>query len=219
MREETVTSPVQMDTCIALLRGVNVGGKNLLPMKQLTAVFEELGAESVNTYIQSGNVIFRHRHTDLTNLAKKIGVEILKRFGFEPHILVITLTDLESAMRSNPFPEAESTPNLLHIGFLSSTPQAPDLTKLENLKKDSERFQLIGRFFYLHAPEGVGRSKLASSSERLLGVPITDRNWNTVCKLQELTTACDSQPDRHRLPEKAGLAGQLPARDANKAKL
>jgi len=57
------------------------------------------------------------------------------------------------------------------------------------LKKDSERFRLIGRVFYLHAPEGVGRSKLASGSERLLGVPMTDRNWNTVCKLREMATA------------------------------
>ena len=184
-----MTPPVQMDTCIALLRGINVGGKNLLPMKQLTAVFEELGAENVKTYIQSGNVVFRHRPTDVANLSKKIGVEIKKRFGFEPHILVITLSDLESAIRSNPFPKAESTPDSLHIGFLSSTPQAPDLAKLENLKKDSEQFQLIGRVFYLYAPEGVGRSKLAASRERLLGVPMTDRNWNTVCKLQEMATA------------------------------
>jgi len=158
-------------------------------MKQLAAVFEELGAEGVKTYIQSGNVIFRYRHTDTANLSEKIGMEIRKRFGFEPHILVITLSDLESAMRSNPFPEAESTPDSLHIGFLASTPQAPDLAKLEYLKKDSERFRLIGRIFYLHAPEGVGRSRLASGSERLLGVPMTDRNWNTVCKLREMATA------------------------------
>jgi uncharacterized protein (DUF1697 family) len=178
-----------MTTYIALLRGINVGGKNPLPMKQLTVVFEELGAENVKTYIQSGNVVFRHSHTDVATLAQEIGAKIKERFGFQPQIFVITLSDLESAMCSNPFPEAESAPDTLHLGFLSSTPQSPDLVKLESLRIAGERFQLIGKIFYLHAPDGVGRSKLASSSERLLGVPMTDRNWNTICKLKLLATA------------------------------
>jgi uncharacterized protein (DUF1697 family) len=83
----------------------------------------------------------------------------------------------------NPFPEGESDPKALHIGFLDSVPSNPNLQVLETLKIPSERFELIDRMFYLFAPEGVGRSKLAARSEKMLGVTMTDRNWNTVCKI------------------------------------
>jgi uncharacterized protein (DUF1697 family) len=89
-------------------------------------------------------------------------------------------------MAKNPFPEAETDPASLHLGFLASTPKNPDLKKLDSLRKESERFYLIDNVFYLHVPEGVGRSKLAASIEKLLGVPMTDRNWRTVCKIKEL---------------------------------
>jgi len=74
----------------------------------------------------------------------------------------------------------------LHLGFLASTPKNHDLEKLDSLKKVSERFHLIDNVFYLYAPEGVGRSKLAASIEKLLGVSMTDRNWRTVCKVRDL---------------------------------
>lgn len=184
-----------MYTYIALFRGINVGGKNSLPMKNLKSIFESLGASHVRTYIQSGNVVFQSASKDISGLAKGIGDEVRKQFGFEPHILVISLTELETAIANNPFSEAKSEPASLHLGFLESPPQKPDLKKLESLKKDSERFCLIGRVFYLHAPEGVGRSKLAASSEKLLGVPMTDRNWNTVCQLREIATLLVKSPN------------------------
>jgi uncharacterized protein (DUF1697 family) len=177
-----------MYTYILLLRGINVGGKNSLPMKVLVFICESLGASNVNTFIQSGNVVFQSEAMDIASFAQRLGVEIRERRGFEPQILVIKLADLEAAMVNNPFPEAESEPSSLHLGFLASVPDSPDLKKLENLKKESERFCLKDRIFYLHAPEGVGRSRLAASSEKLLGVPMTDRNWNTVRKLREMTT-------------------------------
>jgi len=89
-------------------------------------------------------------------------------------------------MAENPFPEAETDPGSLHLGFLAFTPKSPDLKKLDCLKKERERFHLIERVFYLHAPEGVGRSKLAATAEKLLGVPMTDRNWRTMCKIRGL---------------------------------
>lgn len=178
-----------MNSFIALLRGINVGGRNALPMKQLVAICEELKAEDVRTYIQSGNVVFRHGSATGAELSRKIGTAIKNQFGLEPQVIVMTRHELESAMRHNPFPEAEGDPASLHLGFLSEPPITPDLAKLESLRVASERFELIGRVFYLHAPEGVGRSKLAASSERLLGVPMTDRNWRTVAKLRELATS------------------------------
>jgi uncharacterized protein (DUF1697 family) len=177
-----------MNTCIALLRGINVGGRNTLPMKELVAILEGVGARNIKTYMQSGNAVFHSAERNLSELSKTLASEIKKRRGFEPHVLILGRDALKKAIERNPFPEAEDDPNGLHVGFLSSTPARPDLNKLESLQKESERFSLIGSVFYLHAPEGVGRSKLAARSERLLGVPMTDRNWRTVCRIWEMAS-------------------------------
>ena len=140
----------------------------------------------VKTYIQSGNVVFQTNEKDLSQISRKITTEIKKHHGFEPYLLILGLEDFKRAIEENSFPEAEIDPSNLHLGFLASRPARPDLEKLSLLKKESERFQLTDRVFYLHAPEGVGRSKLAASAEKLLGVPMTDRNWRTVCKIMEM---------------------------------
>lgn len=176
-----------MNTYIALLRGINVGGKHSLPMKELVGLLEGLGAEAVKTYIQSGNVVFQSASTDTQALASRITAAINQKKGFEPQVLILTLAAFDEAMAENPFPEAEEDPRSLHLGFLESVPPSPKLDELEALRKENERFRLVGSVFYLHAPDGIGRSKLAEKSERLLGVPMTDRNWRTVCKLRELT--------------------------------
>lgn len=176
-----------MNTFVALLRGINVGGRNSLPMKDLVAILEGLGAESVKTYIQSGNAVFKSKK-ELTRLSEKLASAIQMGYNFKPHVLVLAFDSILEAMAKNPFPEAEAEPKSLHLGFLSSVPRSPDLTRLENLKEQDERFCLIGSVFYLHAPKGIGRSKLAATSENALGVPMTDRNWGTVCKIRELAS-------------------------------
>jgi uncharacterized protein (DUF1697 family) len=173
-----------MTTCIALFRGINVGGKNSLPMKELVSLLEGLGCQSIKTYIQSGNAVFESKEKDASRLSNKIRVEIKKRRGFEPYVLLLGLDEIEKAIAGNPFPETE--PKSLHIGFLASAPANPDLKALEGLKKKSERFFLKDKVFYLYAPEGVGRSKLAASAEKSLGVSMTDRNWRTVCKIRDM---------------------------------
>lgn len=175
-----------MNTYIALLRGINVGGKNSLPMKELVAILEDLGGQGVRTYIQSGNAVFQSEEKDPAQLSRQLAAAIKQGWGFEPHVLILGVADIEKALAENPFPEAEADPTSLHLGFLASPPESPDLEKLTTLKKESESFQLRGKVFYLHAPEGVGRSRLAASSEKLLGVPMTDRNWRTVGKIREM---------------------------------
>jgi uncharacterized protein (DUF1697 family) len=177
-----------MTTYIALFRSLNVGGKNRLPMKELVAVLENVGAREIKTYIQSGNAVFFSRQSDPKLLSDKITAAVKKARGFEPYVLVLELEDLESAIRNQPFPEALTDQKTLHAGFLASVPSKPNLARLETLKSNSERFQLIDKVFYLHAPECVGRSKLAAGAEKLLGVPMTDRNWRTVCKLRDMAT-------------------------------
>ena len=175
-----------MTTYIALLRGINVGGKNSLPMKELVAVLEKLGAANVKTYIQSGNAVFESDTQNASTLCRKISAEVKQLRSFEPHVLLLKSQELEKAIENNPFPEAEGAPNTLHVGFLDSASQHPDLKKLESLKSASEEFRLEHKVFYLHTPDGLGRSKLAGSVEKVLGIPMTFRNWRTVCKLREM---------------------------------
>jgi len=101
-------------------------------------------------------------------------------------VLVLESEEFEKAVRSNPFPEAESEPKSLHAYFLATPPERPDLEALEGIKGDRERFVLGDRVFYLHAPDGIGRSRLAARAEKLLGVPATARNWRTVRKVKDM---------------------------------
>ncbi len=175
-----------MKTYIALFRGINVGGNNMLPMKDLVVTLENVGCQDVATYIQSGNAVFRSEETEASLLSDRIRASIKERHGFEPRVLVLGSGEMEKAVRSNPFPEAESEPRTLHAYFLASPPERPDLDALEGMKGDRERFVLGGGVFYLHAPDGIGRSRLAANAERLLGIPTTARNWRTVRKVMEM---------------------------------
>lgn len=175
-----------MKTYIALFRGINVGGRNRLPMKELAALLEKLGAESVKTYIQSGNAVFRHEAESTSRLSSSISAAIKESHGFEPRVLLLELVEMEQAMASNPFPDAEAEPKTLHLYFLTAAPQNPDLDMLDSLKKANEQFKLIDKVFYLHAPDGIGRSKLAERVEKALGVAATARNWRTVSKIMAM---------------------------------
>ena len=175
-----------MTTFIALLRGINIGGNNKLPMKDLSALLTGMGLREVQTYIQSGNVVFRSAAKDRMALAAKISAAIKTQHGFAPRVWLLTVEELREAMANNPYPEAEAVPTSLHLLFLAEVPPQPKLKEMDALKTSSERYTLTDKMFYLHAPDGVGRSKLAASAEKLLGVAATGRNWNTVCKLAEM---------------------------------
>ncbi|HEX7021601.1 MAG TPA: DUF1697 domain-containing protein [Trueperaceae bacterium] len=172
-----------MTTHIALFRSINIGGNNRLPMKELMARLEELGLQNVRTYIQSGNAVFQTPEESISGLAESIGAAIDESHGFAPKVMILGRDELEKAVALNPFPEAETEPKTLHVTFFASTPETPDLEKLEALKADRERYALIGSIFYLHAPEGIARSKLAAGAENAIGIPGTSRNWRTLCKV------------------------------------
>lgn len=169
-----------MKTYIALLRGINVGGHHSLPMKELKVVLEKIGCVGVQTYIQSGNAVFRRALTEPGRLSEQLAAAVSRSHGFEPRVLVRALAELESAAAGNPFPEADENPKSLHLFFLSERAKKPDLKALESLKARTERFVLKDKTFYLHTPGGFGTSKLAERAERLLGVDATARNWRTV---------------------------------------
>ena len=172
-----------MKTYVALFRGLNVGGNNILRMNELVSLLESIGARNVKTYIQSGNVVFQGEETSASQLSNRISAAIKKSHGFEPRVLLLELEEMERAVASNPFPAAESQPKALHLYFLEAMPENPDFDALASIQSSRERFALEDNVFYLHAPEGIGRSKLAARVEKLLGVSATARNWRTVCKI------------------------------------
>lgn len=175
-----------MNTWIALFRGINVGGHHILPMKELKALLLDLGCENVQTYIQSGNVVFSSASDDANALSEAMSDRVAKDFGFRPDVLLLTPDQLQQAIDDNPFPKAIDDPKTLHLSFLTEVAHAADLDTMTALKSDTESFKLSDAVFYLHAPDGIGRSKLAAKTEALLGVSATARNWRTVIKLQAM---------------------------------
>ena len=178
-----------MTTFVALLRGINVGGKHVLPMNELVRHLRSLRLNNIRTYIQSGNAVFQSSGAVSDTLADKIAARIEDRHGFRPHVLIRSAEELQIALDANPFPEAESEPKTLHLFFLASAASSPDIESLRDARSSSERFALADQVFYLHAPDGIGRSKLAAKTEKCLGVAVTARNWRTVQRLSEMTKA------------------------------
>lgn len=165
---------------IALLRGINVGGNNILPMGQLRALLSELGAEDARTYIQSGNAAYRGALG-----AEAISAAILERFGFSPDVITLPFESFEAVRQNNPFPDVEDQPKALHVFFLAS-PSLVDENILAADKAPEERFVLTERALYLHTPKLLSGSRLAERLERRLGVATTGRNWRTVEKIAEM---------------------------------
>lgn len=175
-----------MATHVALLRGINVGGQGTLPMKELVTILESLGCRSVRTYIQSGNAVFEHSPTAAAKLADKLTKAVDKARGFAPQVVMLEAKQFAKIAKSNPFPQAVAEPKSLHVWFLAAKASNANVEALTKLKSKTEQFQLTSAAFYLHAPDGIGRSKLAAHVERHLGVAATARNWRTVCELLEL---------------------------------
>lgn len=178
-----------MPTWNLLLHGVNVGGKNKLPMKAFAADLEAIGCEDVKTYIQSGNAVCRSSQRSAGRLQQAIADQLESEHSFRPGVQALTVSQMNDVIAANPFPEAVADPKTLHAYFLATKPKAPDTEGIARLQGPTERCQIVGRVFYLHAPDGVGRSKLAARVQRLLGVDVTARNWRTVLALAELAAS------------------------------
>ena len=167
---------------IALLRGVNVGGRNKLPMKTFAAALEGLGCANVKTYIQSGNAVF-----DGTASVGDIGAAIKKVAGFAPNVFVISHSALKKAAKANPFvKEAAANGKSVHLFFLDAAPKPDAVAALGELRRPREDFAVAGKALYLHTPDGLAGSKIAERIDRVLGVKTTARNWNTIAALMAL---------------------------------
>lgn len=168
---------------VALLRGINVGGNNKLPMKDLASIFENSGCKNVVTYIQSGNVIFECAG-NVARLRSTVGAAIEKKFGFNPPFVLRQSDDLEKVLRGNPFLKAGAQEDELHVVFLSEEPTREAITRLEQNRVPPDEFAVRGKEIYLRLPNRAGRSKLATApSHPKFGIVATARNWRTVKKL------------------------------------
>ncbi|MCU1429002.1 MAG: hypothetical protein JWL83_3002 [Actinomycetia bacterium] len=172
-----------MPAYVGLLRGINVGGKNKVPMAELRSIFEQLGCADVQTYIQSGNVVFTSG-TSLTNT--QVEAAIAETFGLDITVVLRTASALAKVVKANPFPHGD--PRTLHVGFMT---RAPSKTAVAQLESDNERFlpeefAVRGTELYLFLPNGMGQTKLPAYLDRKLKIPTTVRNWRTVNKLAEL---------------------------------
>ena len=184
-----------MPVVISLLRGVNVGGHNLIRMEALRAVCESLGLQDSQTYVQSGNVMFRTEERNLPRLAKQIEDAIERTFGFRPAVIVRTPAELKDVIARNPFAERRGIePNKLLVVFLAGSPDENARAKVLAIKTDPEELRMEGRELYMYFPEGMARPKLTwMAIEKMLKIPATARNWNTVTKLLEMAVNLDSK--------------------------
>lgn len=173
-----------MVTYIALLRGINVGGNNILPMADLRNIAAKCGLKNARTYIQSGNLVFETDETNEKTISNTLSKAIEKQFNFKIQILTLLKRHVETVLNQSPFSPIE--PKHLNMWFLSEIPNAPDALAIMDLKAESEEYNITDKCFYLHAPKGIGRSKLAAKIEKILGVPTTARNLNSVQKILAL---------------------------------
>src|ERR1700704_2945507 len=177
-----------MPVFICMLRGVNVGGHNMIKMDALKALCVPLKFKDAQTYVQSGNLIFRTEEKDQAKIAKRFQDAIEKKFKFRPDVILRTATEIRDVIKKNPFAKRNGIePNRLLVTFLSGDPGKEAREKALAIDTSPEEMHLIGREAYIYFPNGQGRSKFPwPAIERALGTSSTGRNWNSVTKMLEM---------------------------------
>lgn len=179
-----------MPAYIAMLRGINVSGHKTIKMENLRELCSDLGFRNVETYVQSGNIVFQTPIENPGALSKRIGEAILHSFGFDAPVIVRTSKQMRNVIANNPFlKEKDVDSSKLHVTFLSESAQKDSLTKLETLSTGPDRFYTAHQEIYLYCPGGYGRTKLSNSAiEKALWVRATTRNWKTTNTLFEMVS-------------------------------
>ena len=172
---------------VALLRGINVGGRNKLPMRDLTAIFVDVGCTDVVTYIQSGNVVFRAPAKLAARIPRLITNSIADRLDLRVPVVTRSAAELEHVVACNPYLEIEPDFTKLHVAFLADRPTSAACGALDPNRSPPDAFQIHRGEIYLHLPNGAARTKLSNAYfDAKLGTTTTARNWRTVLKLHEL---------------------------------
>jgi len=169
-----------------MLRGINVSGRNTLPMETLRALMGSVGARDVRTYIQSGNVVFSSRRS-ASSLVAALEGELEGALGSSIPVLIRTKDELDAVVDANPYVHRGEDVGLLHVTFLGAGPDDGAVEAARATRSDADEFAVIGREIYLFCPDGYGRTKFTPAFfERKFGSQATARNWKTVTKLDEM---------------------------------
>ncbi len=183
-----------MQTYITILRGINVSGHKLIKMEALRTMFNDMKFENVETYIQSGNIVFKTIQAKCNNLEKNISKKIVDEFKFEVPVLVKTLQEMAEVVKYNPFiGKGKIDETKLHITFLSQEPEKSNIDKIENGAYANDKFVLTEKIVYLLCPSGYGNTKLNNNFfEKKLNVTATTRNWKTTKELLRIAENCSN---------------------------
>ncbi len=177
-----------MTTYISLLRGINVSGQKLIKMEALKKMYSNLKFENIQTYLQSGNVIFSTLATDLKILENQITSQLEKELGFDVPVIVLEVEWLKEIINQNPFAkDTQKDVSFLHVTFLSDQLKEIDRKSIEDKKQSGEEIEFAKNAVYLYCPNGYGKTKLNNNFlESKLKVKATTRNWKTVNELLKL---------------------------------
>jgi uncharacterized protein (DUF1697 family) len=177
-----------MPVIISMLRAVNVAGHNMIKMDALRALYQSLKLRDAQTYVQSGNVVFRTDERDLAQLTKRIQNGIERTFGCRPDVILRTTAELRDVIARNPFAKRRGIePGKLLVTFLAADPGDAAREQVLKIKCEPEELRVNGRELYIYFPNGMGRPKLSwAVLDRTLKIPGTGRNWNSVTKLLEM---------------------------------
>ena len=187
MTASGAAGPAGCDVHVALLRGINVGGRHKLPMKSLVRLFDETGCRHVRTYIQSGNVVFEAPPALARRIPAAITRSISEHFGFEIPVVTRSADELSQIVNANPFQEPGTDERVLHVAFLADLPDATRIASLDPNRSSPDEFAVCGREIYLRLPNGVARTKLTNAYfDSRLATTSTMRNWRTTLKMLAL---------------------------------
>ncbi|GAA5134261.1 DUF1697 domain-containing protein [Thalassotalea piscium] len=171
-----------MQTFVILFRAINVGGNNKLPMKVLVPLLAKEGFTQIHHYLQTGNVILQSKE----NPTAAVQALVTQHFNFTPEVISLRAEDFLKAHQQSPF--SDTNGKFIHFYFCKHQASLV-LDKLDKYLAESEQYAFINNIFYLHAPEGIGRSKFVTHIESCLGSPATGRNLNTINKISAMLTS------------------------------
>ncbi len=184
-----------MISYISILRGINLGGHKTIKMDALKKMLTDLGFTDVQTYIQSGNAIYKYKKIDPKKINDIIKKNIKTEFGFEVPVITLSLGDLKSIRKANPFiKDKEKQDSFFHITFLADKPQSENINKIKETNYSPDEFVLTDKAVYLYCPKGYGNTKLSNTFfENKLKVSATTRNWKTTNELIKIAEGIENK--------------------------
>jgi len=177
-----------MNTYIVLLRGINVGGHNKLPMSDLRMLLSTNGYKNVATYIQSGNILLDSNES-VENTNEHIKLLIKQQFDYNIPVVTLTAKEIKKCFTENPYLKVEDNIKNLHVTFLKNSPDSELVKNLDVKSANNDSYKVTGKIIYLHTPDGYRNTKFSNVEfEKKLNTQATTRNWRTTTKLYEMIT-------------------------------